>query len=236
MSSRSVGSARAALVLLVLVPALVLGVGPAASAGTAEERAQRRLNQLGCDAGPADGRLGTWTRTAVIRFQAANRLQQTGRLTPLTRSRLYARRQVRCDRRPVVASGTGRRVVISQRQNYVWLVRADGSVAAQGGLVDNPRVLSPGSYTVGPKCGRPAKVRMNTDYGGSLWLPHFTRFAPCGVGFHRIPVQKSDGRQIHPDWMLGTNLKESSGCVRLSARVASQMWDFAGSGTRVVVR
>jgi hypothetical protein len=235
MSPQRVGSVRV-LVLLGTLLALVLGVAPAASAGTFEERAQRRLNRLGCDAGPADGSIGPWSRSAIIRFQAANGLHQSGKLTKATRSRMYAARQVRCDRRPVVASGTGRRVVISQRQNYVWLVQADGSVAAQGGLVDNPGVLSPGSYTVGSKCGRRAKIRMNTDYGGRLWLPYFTRFAPCGVGFHRIPVQKSDGRQIHPDWMLGTNFKESSGCIRLSRRVAARLWDFAGVGTRVVVR
>ncbi len=235
MSPRYAGSVRA-LVLLGTLLALVLGVAPTASAGGFEERAQRRLNHLGCDAGPADGSIGPWTRTAIIRFQAANGLHQSGKLTKATRSRMYAKRQVRCDRRPVVASGTGRRVVISQGQNYVWLVRADGSVAAQGGLVDNPGVLSPGSYTVGSQCGRPAKVRRNTDYGGRLWLHYFTRFAPCGVGFHQIPVQKSDGRQIHPDWMLGTNVKESSGCIRLSRRVAARLWDFAGVGTRVVVR
>ena len=235
MSSRYAGSARL-LVLLGTLLALVLGVAPVASAAAYEERAQRRLNQLGCDAGPADGRLGPWSRAAIIRFQAANGLHQSGKLTKATRSRMYAKRQVRCNRRPVVASGTGRRVVISQRQNYVWLVRADGSVAAQGGLIDNPGVLSPGSYTVGSKCGRAAKIRMNSDYGGRLWLPYFTRFAPCGVGFHQIPLQKSDGRQIHPDWMLGTNFKESSGCIRLSRQVASRLWDFAGAGTRVVVR
>jgi len=235
MSSRFAGSVRP-LVLLGTLLALVMGVAPTAHAGAFEERAQRRLNQLGCDAGPADGSIGPWSRSAIIRFQAANGLHQSGKLTRTTRKRMYAPRQVRCDRRPVVASGTGRRVVISQRQNYAWLVRADGSVVAQGGLVDNPGVLSPGSYTVGSKCGRPAKIRMNTDYGGRLWLPYFTRFAPCGVGFHRIPVQKSDGRQIHPDWMLGTNFKESSGCIRLSRRVAARLWDFAGAGTRVVVR
>lgn len=235
MTSRHSGSVRT-LVAFGTLLALVVGVAPAASAAAVEERAQRRLNQLGCDAGPADGTIGPWTRSAIIRFQAANGLPQSGRLTKATRSRMYAGGQVRCDRRPVVASGTGRRVVISQRQNYVWLVRADGSVAAQGGLVDNPHVLSPGSYTVGSKCGRPAKIRMNSDYGGGLWLPYFTRFAPCGVGFHRIPVQKSDGRQIHPDWMLGTNFEESSGCIRLSRRVAARLWDFAGVGTRVVVR
>jgi lipoprotein-anchoring transpeptidase ErfK/SrfK len=225
---------RATLAVLVAVT-LVLATAPA-QAGPSERRAQQRLNELGCDSGRADGRIDPRTRSAVVRFQAANGLTQSGKLTRPTRSRLFADRQVRCDRRPVVASGQGRRVVVSQRQNYVWLVRADGSVAAQGGLVDNPRVLSPGSYTVGSKCGRPAKIRRNSDYSGRLWLEYFTRFAPCGVGFHRIPVQKSDGRQIHADWMLGTNFKESSGCIRLSRRMAARMWDFAGVGTRVVVR
>lgn len=222
-----------------LLVALLLAGGtvaaPPAFAGGAE-KAQRRLNHLGCDAGPADGRIGPHTRSAIIRFQAANRLGQSGRLDRATRSRLHAARQVRCDRRPVVRSGSGRRVVLSQRQNYVWLVRASGRVAAQGPVVDNPGVLGKGSYRVGSKCGRAAKIRMNSSYSGDLWLPHFTRFAPCGIGFHRIPLHKSSGNQMHPDWILGTDMDRSAGCVRLSRSMASRMWDFATVGTRVVVR
>lgn len=230
-------TARATLALLL---AAVLGLGvlgaPASYAGGAE-RAQRRLNQLGCDAGPADGVVGRHTRSAVIRFQSANHLRQSGKLTPTTRARLFAERQVRCDRRPVPRrSGTGRRVVLSQGQNYVWLVRSGGSIAAQGPVVDNPGVLGKGTYRVGSKCGRAAKIRMNSSYSGTLWLPYFTRFAPCGIGFHRVPVSKSSGNQIHPDWILGTNLDRSAGCVRLSLRMAREMWTFAGVGTRVVVR
>jgi hypothetical protein len=222
------------LVTTVLL-ALGLLAAPPAYAGAAE-KAQRRLNQLGCQAGPVDGRIGAHTRSAIIRFQAANGLAQDGRLTERTRHRLYAAKQVRCDRRPVVRSGTGRRVVLSQRQNYVWLVRANGSVVAQGPVIDNPGVLGKGSYRVGSKCGRAAKIRMNTEPAGRLWLPYFTRFAPCGIGFHRIPLSKSSGNQIHPDWMLGTNLKQSHGCVRLSRGLAARMWSFATVGTRVVVR
>ena len=107
MSPQRVGSVRV-LVLLGTLLALVLGLAPAASAGTFEERAQRRLNRLGCDAGPADGSIGPWTRSAIIRFQAANGLHQSGKLTKATRAKMYARRQVQCDHRPVVASGTGR--------------------------------------------------------------------------------------------------------------------------------
>lgn len=226
---------RSPHVVVALLLALALLSTPPAYAGPTET-AQRRLNQLGCRAGPANGDIGPHTRSAVIRFQAANGLAQNGRLTTVTRNRLYAARQVRCDRRPVLRSGTGRRVVLSQRQNYVWLVRAGGAVAAQGPVIDNPGVLGTGTYRVGSKCGRAAKIRMNSDAGGSLWLPYFTRFAPCGIGFHRIPVSKSSGRQIHPDWMLGTNMQRSHGCVRLSRGMAARMWHFATVGTRVVVR
>ena len=146
---------------------------------------QRRLNALHCDAGPADGRTGTWTRSAIIRFQSRHGLAQTGSPNAATRTRLFASNARRCDVRPVPASGSGRRIVISQKQNWVWLVAAGNRVVAQGGIVDNPGELHKGGYRTGSYCGRPARVRKNTS--GSLWLDNFVRFAPCGFGFHRIP-------------------------------------------------
>jgi peptidoglycan hydrolase-like protein with peptidoglycan-binding domain len=107
---------RSVLVVLLLLATVAFETPAQASPSVA--KAQRRLNDLGCNAGPADGSLGAWTRTGIIRFQAANRLSQTGSLTEPTSNRLYAAQQVRCDRRPV-AGGTGRRIVISQQQNYV---------------------------------------------------------------------------------------------------------------------
>jgi len=225
--------ARAAVVA-VAVLATVLSTAPGwANAGT--ERAQRRLNVLGCDAGPADGSLGTHTTAAVLRFQGANRLAQSGRLDDGTRSRLYAATPVHCDRRPVPASGSGRRIVVSQRQNYVWLVRSDGSVAAQDPMVDNTRYLSTGTYRAGSKCGRAAKIRNNSDASGRLRLHNFVRFAPCGIGFHQVPQYKSTGAQIHPNWLLGTNLRESHGCLRLTRAMSDRVWDFTVTGTKVVV-
>ncbi len=230
--------------LLVLVTGLLttivgstVGPAPAIAAGSDfASKAQRRLNRLGCDAGPADGSIGAHTRTAITRFQAANALAQDGHLTAVTRRRLYADRQVRCDHRPVPGrSSTGRRIVISQRQNYVWLVRAGGGVAAQGPMIDNPSVLGTGAHRVASYCGRSARIRTNTDASGSLLLPYFTRFAPCGIGFHRVPLRRSSGAQIHPDWVLGTDLAQSHGCVRLSRRLAAAVWGFGSVGTRVVV-
>ena len=223
---------RTAVVLLALSATVLVGSPGHASEGF--QKAQRRLNALGCNAGPADGHGGTWTRTAVIRFQAANHLTQTGRLSDRTRTRMYGDAPVSCDKRPVPGGSSGRRIEISQRQNYVWLVRADGSVVAEGGIVDNPRHLRPGTYSSGSKCGRPAKIRNNTDASGRLRLHDFTRFAPCGVGFHQIPQYRSTLAQIHPDHLLGTDERESHGCIRVSRRMADRVWDFASTGTKVV--
>ena len=193
---------RRAAVVVLTVLATVLVTGLVAAPGQADagiQHAQRRLDAVGCQAGPVDGRTGTWTRAALVGFQAANHLAQTGTLGAATRTRLYGDRPVHCDRRPVVRSGSGRRVVLSQRQNYLWLVAASGRVVAQGPVVDNPRMLRAGSYRAGSKCGRPAKIRDNSDASGRLRLHDFTRFAPCGIGFHQIPQYRSTGAQgIHP--------------------------------------
>ncbi|HSX66838.1 L,D-transpeptidase [Nocardioides sp.] len=160
-------------------------------------------------------------------------------MTTATWRKLEATRKVRCDRRPVPAySGSGKRIVVSRTQNYVWLVRSDGTVRWQGGIIDNPSVWSSGTYRTGSVCGRPAHVRYNSDYSGTLRLDHFTRLRTnlCGVGFHRIPVRKSNGAQIHADWLLGTNLQASHGCMRVSARTASEIWDFTQSAVTVVVK
>jgi hypothetical protein len=126
--------------------------------------------------------------------------------------------------------------VVSQHQNWIWLVGAAGKVHAQGGIVDNPGVLRKGTWRTGSYCGRPARVQRNTSTGGGLWLDHFVRFAPCGIGFHRIPRRMSTGGQIHPDHYLGTNLAGAShGCVRLSRTMANRVWQFT-AGRRTTVR
>ena len=222
---------------LVVVLALVALVGsfgaPAGAAGVDVAKWQRQLNALHCDAGPADGKSGSWTRSAVLRFQSRYALPQNGSFNAATRDRLFATTAQRCDVRPVPArSGTRRRIVISQRQNWVWIIAAGNRVVAQGGIVDNPGELHRGSYHTGSYCGRDARVKKNRS--GSLWLDDFVRFAPCGFGFHRIPRAMSNGRQIHADHLLGTNLAESHGCIRLSAAMARKIWTFTATGRTAV--
>ena len=227
-------SSRHPVAVLVTVLACVLVAAPSQAAG-GTTAVQKRLNSLGCHVGPADGKLGSWTRAGIVRFQAANHLGQTGRLGQQTRTRLYADHQVRCDRRPVAGASHGRRIVISQRQNYVWLVRSGGQVVAQGGVIDNPAVLHRGTYWSGSKCGRAGRILDNSDASGRLRLHHFVRFAPCGIGFHQVPQYRSAGAQIHSSHLLGTNQRQSHGCVRVSRAMSQRIWDFARPGTKVVV-
>ena len=234
MMRRLVAVTSATLLTLVVG----LAVPPASGRGGQPwvEKAQRRLNALHCNAGPADGTLGTWTRSGVIRFQSRHGLPQSGNLTAATRTRLYADHARRCDLRPVPKhSGVGRRIVLSQRQNWVWLVGPKGGVVAQEGMVDNTSVLRPGSYGTGSYCGRAARIRKNSTSSNQVWLENFVRFAPCGVGFHRIPTYQSNGVQMHPDWYLGTNLTQSHGCIRLSKGMSLEVWRFTTHRTRVRV-
>jgi peptidoglycan hydrolase-like protein with peptidoglycan-binding domain len=225
------GVAAAALVVVVAgrtIPADALTISQ-------NKAAQARLNELGCIAGPVDGKVGAMTQAATVRFQSANKLTQNGSLAGTTYARLLAATAKRCDVRPVPArTGGGRRIVISQGQNWVWLIDAYGKVVRQGGIIDNPAYLKPGTYTSGAKCGRAARIRKNTD-GGRLYLNNFVRFAPCGIGFHQIPTYQQGGAQLHPDWLLGTNARASHGCIRVSAPMSATIWSFAATSPRVVV-
>jgi peptidoglycan hydrolase-like protein with peptidoglycan-binding domain len=229
---------RAVLGCLAVLGAFVLATSTfaPATAATSLQQAQYRLNQFGCDAGPMNGVASDHTKDAIIRFQAANQLSQSGKLTDITRAKMVKAGAIACNNRPVPKStGTGKRIVVSQLQNWIWLVRSDGSISAQGGMIDNPDIVAVGTYYTGSKCGRPAKILHNRDYTKTLQLDYFTRVIACGVGFHRVPTYVGTETQIHPDWMLGTNEMTSHGCTRVSNETAKKIYYFATSGTKVVV-
>ena len=217
---------------------VVAGVVPAVGASVSEEapsvRAPAALEDLGCFIGrSATG--GLRLDAAVRRFQIANRLGQTGELNRRTRTRLASPKAARCDVRPVPAhSGNGRRIVMSQGQNWLWLVRADGTVAAQGGVVDN-NWLPHRAYATGDQCGRPGRSRYRSTEDDALSINFFVRFAYCKVGFHEIPVSRRTGQKIHPDYLVGTNLTQSHGCVRMAHPLIDRLWQFTEKPTTVVV-
>lgn len=208
-----------------------------ANAYTSLQTAQYRLQNFGCNPGGVTGVPNDHTKWAIVKFQAANHLPQSGTLTDITRAKLAKPDAIACNNRPIPTStGTGKRIVMSQKQNWIWLVRSDGSVSWQSGVIDNPTIVTPGVHYTGSKCGRPAKILHNRSYDKTLILDHYVRFVACGVGFHRVPTYPSNGAQIHQDYLLGTNAMTSHGCVRMSAAAAEKLWYFVGStSTKVVV-
>lgn len=126
-------------------------------------------------------------------------------------------------------SGAGRRVVFSEAAQRVWLVGADGTVAAtylvSGSVTDN---LDPGKYAVY------SRSRWAVGIEDSGVMQYFVRFAHgpnAAIGFHSIPTK--NGTPLQTEAQLGT--PQSHGCIRQKLSDAQRMWDFAGVGTDVVV-
>lgn len=126
-------------------------------------------------------------------------------------------------------SGQGRRVVFSQSDQRVWLVRADGSTQrtylVSGSAYDN---LDPGSYRV---FSRSEQAWGIDDSGTMRWFVRFAQGPNAAIGFHDIPID--DGERVQTHAQLGTPL--SHGCVRQRTSDALAMWEFAPLGTPVVV-
>lgn len=229
---------RAVLGCISVIAALGLSLPmmPAANAAISYASAQYRLGKLGCSPGAVTGTPNERTKWALVRFQAANALYQTGKLSDSTRAKLADPDRIACNKRPIPTNtGTGRRMVMSQKQNWIWLIRADGSVAWQAGIIDNPSAVKMGIHYTGSKCGRAAKIRKNYSYNYKYTLDYFTRFVACGIGFHRVPTYPGTDTQIHPDYYLGTDAFTSGGCVRTSLETARKIWYFTSSTTKVVV-
>ena len=89
---------RAVLGSLAFLGALVLATSTfaPANASTWFRHTQWRLNNFGCDAGTLTGSANDHTKAAIIRFQAANWLSQTGTLTDATKAKLIKTTSVHC--------------------------------------------------------------------------------------------------------------------------------------------
>jgi hypothetical protein len=126
-------------------------------------------------------------------------------------------------------AGTGRRVVFSTSAQRVWLVDADGTVAAtylvSGSVTDN---LGPGKYDVYSRSRWAVGIQ---DSGVMEYFVRFAHGANAAIGFHSIPSK--NGTALQTVAQLGTPL--SHGCIRQKLSDAKRMWDFADVGTDVVV-
>jgi len=128
-------------------------------------------------------------------------------------------------------SGTGRRVVYSRTGQRVWAVDADGNILrswlVSGSKYNNEQ---PGVHKVY------SKSPQSTAWNGKAILPMMIRYQKTSIGaigFHGIPIHRSDGTVYQTDAELGTRL--SGGCQRQNNLDAKFLWDWANVGTPVVV-
>lgn len=126
-------------------------------------------------------------------------------------------------------SGKGRRIVFSETEQRVWLVRENGTVRrtylVSGSTEDN---LDPGRYSVYSK----SRWAVGVDDSGVMEF--FVRFAQgeqAAIGFHTIPTKL--GTALQSRAQLGT--PQSHGCIRQAKADAISLWNFAPEGTTVVV-
>jgi lipoprotein-anchoring transpeptidase ErfK/SrfK len=128
-------------------------------------------------------------------------------------------------------SGSGRRIVYDRRGQRVWAVGEDGEII-RSYLVSGSKYgnEAPGVHEVY------SKSEMSTAWNGRAFLPLMVRYQKTSIGaigFHAIPIHRSDGTVYMTEAELGTRL--SGGCQRQANDDARFMWNFASIGTKVVV-
>jgi hypothetical protein len=129
-------------------------------------------------------------------------------------------------------SGSGRRIVYSERAAHLWVVGDDGTVLrdyAVTGRVGRPK---PGVYHVYSK----STIALNP--GEKLRFEYMVRFAVgitgARIGFHTIP-RYFDGVPIQKESQLGRAIG-AGGCVRQSRADAQWLYAWSRIGDTVVVR
>ena len=128
-------------------------------------------------------------------------------------------------------SGEGRRLVYERAGQRVWAVEKDGTII-RSWLVSGSQYNNemPGTHKVY------SKSEVTTAWNGKAFLPLMVRWLKTqigAIGFHQIPVKRSDGSLYQTEEELGTRL--SGGCQRQAKEDAEFLWKFATIGTPVVV-
>lgn len=128
-------------------------------------------------------------------------------------------------------SGEGRRLVYDRAGQRVWAVDKDGSIIrswlVSGSQYNNELAGTHKVYS---------KSEVTTAWNGKAFLKLMVRWLKTeigAIGFHQIPVKRSDGSVYQTEEELGTRL--SGGCQRQAKEDAEFLWKFAKIGTPVVV-
>ena len=127
-------------------------------------------------------------------------------------------------------SGSGRRIVYSNRQLRVWVINTSGEVIRTFLVSGQRGQPKKGSYFV-----KNQSVSSFSQELEGVKFRFMTRFAigrnGGNIGFHEIPTK--NGVPLQTEAELGTFL--GSGCLRSSTADAKFIYDWAKPGTAVVV-
>jgi peptidoglycan hydrolase-like protein with peptidoglycan-binding domain len=132
---------------------------------------------------------------------------------------------------PDAGQGTGKRVVYQRAGQRVWAID-DNEHVVRSYLVTGSRYSNeqPGKHKVY------SKSDWTTAWNGEADLHYMVRWLDTergAIGFHEIPVHRSDGTVYQTEAELGERL--SGGCQRQAPLDAQFMWAFADIGTPVYV-
>lgn len=136
-------------------------------------------------------------------------------------------------------SGTGRRIVYANMDNWVWIIEEDGTVALSVPVSGRQFVPTPKTY----------KVFSKSEFSQSIFFPEIkmkwsTRFAisPNGkntIAFHEIPTCAWTGGHCNKKGLMQTEEQlgtfQSGGCIRMASRDAEFLYNWVEMGTKVVV-
>ena len=230
------------------------------SKGSSVECLQKALATAGYYSGAIDGEYSGAVASAVRKLQEAKKLYVdgiTGRETGLVLG-IWPNEQSLVIRTPKPApgskdlagfplsnvasagdkapklpenSGSGRRLVYSRAAQRVWAVDAKGRIV-RSWLVSGSKYNNelPGRHKVY------SRSIVTTAWNGAATLPKMVRWLDTergAIGFHQIPVHRSDGTKYQTEAELGTRL--SGGCQRQTKLDADFTWAWATIGTPVIV-
>ena len=128
-------------------------------------------------------------------------------------------------------SGSGRRLVYERAGQRIWAVGEDDLVI-RSWLVSGSKYNNetPGSHAVY------SRSDVSTAWNGKAFLYKMVRWLKTdigAIGFHALPIRRSDNTPYQTDAELGTRL--SGGCQRQANLDADFTWEFAQIGTPVIV-
>lgn len=129
-------------------------------------------------------------------------------------------------------SGTGQRIVFSNSGNRVWLIDGNERIVRAFLVSGKKGVPNPGTYHVMSQ-SRWTQSKFVTPV---IKMEYMTRFAISPnkkntIGFHAIPFR--EGVAMQTAAQLGTF--QSGGCIRMTKENAIFIFNWATTGTKVVV-